>query len=267
MKREVGWRTFALVDADEQDVEVFERIPWESLEKPQDRRWVFYLVAAAVVMGAVGVTVGRGMSTPPSVPVPTEATVSAPTSSSGPVPSTIPVAAAPDIPTTWSEADLMAVPGETLEDAAAALAEWYVVDYFTRSGADAEGRSFVEWSAVVAKHWRSASALELTVVLRRLAARGDEPYTKVPAEGWLVTAELVDQGWVVVEGPVAVTPLEPVVDMAPLDGEVPAEVAAEVEEGEVRGGSQVAGGWLVELDWVDPAGLGWVVQRRIESES
>ena len=85
------------MDPDERDVEIFERIPWESLEKPQDRRWVVYLLAAGLVMGAVGVTVGRGM-TPSSAPEPTApVSVSAPpvTEAVSPTPtSSVPVAAA-----------------------------------------------------------------------------------------------------------------------------------------------------------------------------
>lgn len=221
------------MDTEDNDVEVFERIPWEALEKPQDRRWALYLGAAALVMGAVGVTVGRGMATPTPVPV-TEApetTLAVATT----IPTTVPAVALPD--TTWSEADLMAVPAETLEDSAAALAEWYVVDYFTRSGADGQGRSFVEWSAVVAREWLAASTLELTVVLRRLAAEGDESYIRVPTEGWLVTTELGDQGWVVVGGPMPVAPPEPVVEMPPL-----------------------------EVQWADAAGLEWLIQGQVESE-
>ncbi|MGH8911652.1 MAG: hypothetical protein ACRDVD_04000 [Acidimicrobiia bacterium] len=256
------------MDSDEHGVEIFERIPWESLEKPPNRRWALYLVAAAVVMGAVGLTVGRGIATPQAVPPSTvpPTTVAPVTSLPGLGPTTIPVASAPDIPTTWSEADLMAVPAQDLEDGAAALAEWYVVDYFTRDGSGADGRSFVEWSAVLDKRWLTASALEHTVVVRRLAAPGDEPYDRVPTEAWRVTTELVDEGWVVVEGPVEATPPEPAVDRASLDGSLPPEVSGRLDDVEVRGATEVAGRWLVEVDWTDAAGLSWVVRQWLEPE-
>jgi hypothetical protein len=257
------------VDSDEHGLEVFERIPWESLEKPPDRRWALYLAAAAVVMGAVGLTVGRGMATPPPVPTSTlPMTTLAPVTSLPRFgPTTVPVASAPDIPATWSEADLMAVPAQDLEDGAAALAEWYIVDYFTRDGSGADGRSFVEWSAVLDKQWLTASALEHTVVVRRLAAEGDEPYARIPTEAWHVTTELVDDGWVVVEGPVEATSREPIVDLASLEGSLPPEVAGRLDEADALGAVEVAGRWLVEVDWTDAAGLNWVVRRWLDPDS
>ena len=256
------------VDSDEGDVEIFERIPWDALEKPRDRRWIVYLVAAAVVMGAIGVSVGRGMitvgpspTTAPSVPQTPDPTT--------PPDVTAPVATAPEIPTTWTEADLMAVPAETLEDSAAVMAEWFIVDYFTRDGgnSDAGGRSFVEWAAVVDCKWVSSSVMELTVVVRRLAAEGNDPYQRIPVEGWQVTTELGDEGWVVVQGPVATAAPDPAVDLVPLDGPVPAEVASPGADGTAHGAMEIEGGWIVEVDWTDAAGLDWLIRRRVESES
>jgi hypothetical protein len=258
-----------VVESDEGDVEIFERIPWDALEKPQDRRWIVYLAAAAVVMGAIGVSVGRGMI-PVGSPPATAPSVTSPTPEPTTPPDiTVPLAAAPETPTTWTEADLMAVPAETLEDSAAVMAEWFIVDYFTRDGgtADAGGRSFVEWAAVVDRTWVSNSVMELTVVVRRLAAEGDNTYQRIPVEGWLVTAELGDEGWVVVQGPVATAALDPAVDLVPLDGPVPAEVASRGGDETVRGAAEIDGGWIVEVEWTDPAGLDWVIRRRVESES
>lgn len=256
------------VDSDEGDVEIFERIPWDALERPQERRWIVYLVAAAVVMGAIGVSVGRGIPVgPPSTTV-SSVTSPAPEPTSPPD-VTVPLEAAPEIPTTWTEADLMAVPAETLEDSAAVMAEWFIVDYFTRDGgtSDAGGRSFVEWAAVVDRTWVSNSVMELTVVVRRLAAEGDDTYQRIPVEGWLVTAELGDEGWVVVQGPVAITAPDPAVDLVPLDGPAPAEVVSPGGDETVRGAAEIDDGWIVEVEWTDPAGLDWVIRRRVESES
>jgi len=257
------------VESDEGDVEIFERIPWDALEKPQERRWIVYLAAAAVVMGAIGVSVGRGM-----IPVGSPPTTASSVTSPAPEPTsppdvTVPLAAAPEIPTTWTEADLMAVPAETLEDSAAVMAEWFIVDYFTRDGgnSDAGERSFVEWAAVVDRNWVSNSVMELTVVVRRLAAEADATYQRIPVEGWLVAAELGDEGWVVVQGPVAVPAPDPAVDLLPLDGPVPAEVASGEADGTMRGAAEIDGGWIVEVDWTDSAGLDWVIRRRVESES
>ena len=260
-------RTFAAVDSDERDVEIFERIPWEALDKPGDRRWMVYLAATALVMVALGVTVGRSMGGPPAAAPST--TLAQPPVPSPPAaaPTTSPAVTAPEISTSWSEADLMAVPAESLEGVAGAMGEWFVVDFFTREGAEGGDRSFVEWSAVVAREWVSSSALDLTVVLRRLAATGDDAYQRLPVEGWVVSLELGDEGWVVVDGPVSVPAPDLAVDISDLDDKPPATVVAAVDDGEVTSGTESDEGWLVEVDWTDAAGLEWVVRRRIEPET
>lgn len=260
------------MDTDESDVEVFERIPWEALEQNHDRRWAVYLVAGAVVLGAIGVTIGRGVSPPPAPGADASATVSVPATAAVPTPPAdevvqpeVTVAATPALTTTWSEADLMAVPAEDLEAGAIAIAEWFVVDYFTRDGSGEDGRSFVEWASVVEHTWRDASVLELTVAVRRLAALGDAAYQRIPVEGWTISTELTDDGWVVVGGPVP-TEVEPPVLADPLAGsdEVPAEVAAMVDDGDVLGGHESDGRWHLEVEWVDAAGVPWHVTRIVE---
>lgn len=228
LKPTAGARTFRMVD-DEHDVEVFERIPWDSLPTGQDRRWLAYLVSAVVVVAAVGVSIGRSTASPP---VTTPTTVS-PSTAVTPIvaapPETVSVATTPAA--TWSEADLMALPAPTLEVSAAALAEWFVVDHFTRGDGDA-GRSFVEWAETWEVEWSGATSVDVTVLMRRLAALGDDPYQRIPAEAWLVTAELTDEGWGVVAGP-RPTPV-PEVSMSSL------------ETGPTR-------------TWTDGAGLEWDV--------
>lgn len=127
----------------------------------------------------------------------------------------------------------MAIPAESLEATAAAIAEWFIVDHFTRdgSGDGSDGRSFVEWAGTLERVWVDSATLELTVVVRRLAAPGDEPYRRLPTEAWRVTTELSDEGWAITDGPEAVS--------------VP-EHDVQVE---------------TELDWEDPAGLTWSVAR------
>lgn len=231
------------MDQEERDVEVFERIPWESLRPTPDRRWVAYLVAAGLVMGAVGVTVGRGMGAPaPSTTVGAVTTTPVPTvpvtlGSSVPVP---PPPTAPTVhstslpqPEEWSEADLMAVPADAMDDVAAALAEWYVAEYFTRDDEEDAGRSFVEWVRVVDRRWVTTTDIDLTVAVRRLAAQGDDPYQRMPVEAWLVSVRLEEGEWVVVAGP---EPAEP-----------PALRVELVDEN------------AEETLWTDPAGLEWVI--------
>ncbi len=257
---------------EDRDVEVFERIPWDSLKPPPDRRWLVYLVAVAVVLTAVGLSVGRGMAPPVGhavvgSDVQVETTVVAPAQPVEPLdspPSTSPVDVASAM---WSEADLMAVPFHNLEGEAATLGEWFVVDWFTRDGTDesSEGRSFVEWAGVSGVEWVGDDTIDVTVLVRRLASLDGGPYSRLPDEAWLVTA-VVDNGeWQIIEGPVLAALSGGSVDIAPLVDDVPQHLMGMVD------GTPVAArrdrdGWLVELSWEDPAGLSWPIRQRVLSE-
>ena len=227
-------RTFAAVEHPDRDVEVFERIPWESLERTRDLRWWIYVAAAALVMGAIGVTLGRGWAPVEPVPVvagdsvPATSTLSTSPSTMVSVPPPVPdptVAAPPS--TIWSEADLMAVPEERLEAAAETVATWFLVERFTRD--DETGRSFVEWAGALETRWVTTTTARVTMVVRRLAAEGEKAYVRVPDETWAVDLELGDTGWVVSNGPVAIEAAELTVDLRR------AQTAT----------------------WTDPAGLQW----------
>src|SRR5690606_40669996 len=97
-------RTFAGVD-DERDVEVFERIPWEALTERPDRRWIAYVVAAVIVLGALGVSIGRHLAGGPALSPPTTlgAATDPVTTTTGTVP---PVTAPPTTVSMLTEADL-----------------------------------------------------------------------------------------------------------------------------------------------------------------
>lgn len=228
---------------EEQDVEVFERIPWESLEEKTDRRWMAYALAGVVVLGAVGVSLGRQMSAGPE-PVPTTAgPVSITLESEAVAPATTAgVAAAPSPATTWSEADLMALPAETIETAAMAMAEWYVVDFFTRD--DPQGdRSFVEWARASQVEWETPISARVTVLVRRLAAIAEEPYHRLEAEAWVVEMELDEEAWSVASGP--------------FPGETPDLVLRSPD----ADGDRNAG------EWTDDAGVTWPIQEPPEGPS
>lgn len=219
---------------EDRDVEVFERIPWESLEQNHDRRWLGYLLAGAILLTAVGVTIGRGTAAPAPVTVTpgTSVAVSPPTTGQP----AEPVAVTTTSPALWEEADLMALPVASLELEAAAVAEWFVVDHFTRDeGSD--GRSFVDWARAARLSWTDTTTAEVTVLIRRLAAAEEEPYQRLPLEGWKVTARLRDRGWVVVDGPMA--------------------VEASATEMALEGG----GGSGEDATWTDGAGLTWEVKE------
>jgi hypothetical protein len=196
-------RTFAAVD-DERDVEVFERIPWESLTERTDRRWIAYVVAAVIVLGALGVSVGRHLGGAPVAPPPT--TLAAPTEA---ITTTTAAMVSPSSPPTTSpmltEADLMALPAADLEWSAAALAEWFVVDHFTRDTTGGD-RSYVEWVRAFEVEWTSTTTASVTVLARRLAAQGNDPYRRLEEEAWEVITELTEDGWDVTAGPIPVEP-------------------------------------------------------------
>jgi hypothetical protein len=153
-----------------------------------------YLLAAAIILGAVGVSFGRqmGRETQPG-PATSDTTVGTTRGDHTPPAPTVASTGVPELATTWSEADLMALPADSLDAAAAATAEWYVVDFFTRDE-PAGDRSFVEWVRASQVEWRSPSTAEVTVLIRRLAAVGDEPYQRLEAEAWRITTELADGG-------------------------------------------------------------------------
>lgn len=231
---------------DDTDVEVFERIPWESLEKAAgDRRWIAYLVAGALVLGAVGVSLGRQSAPAAAPPMPsalstlpglgaaeatsTTGTVLPPSSTSVPEPEG----------DGWAEADLMALADVPVEVTGAAVAEWFVTDHFTRDGADG-GRSFVEWAGVVAFSWLDMDRATATVAVVRLAAEEDGDYRRLDPEAWEVVLALDEEGWAVVDGP------------------------ATAAGGRLRVAIPAAGdsGVSTPSRWVDEAGLEWSVRER-----
>lgn len=237
----VASNTFPGVETPDPDTEIFERIPWESLRRPgPDFRWLAYLLAAVIAMGAVGVSIGRTIGPRQVVPAAAPAEIASPL----PAPTT-PAPADPTVPTppqsldplpppvsepgTWSEADLRAVGDTSLEMEAAGVAEWFVVRHFTR---EAEERSFIDWSGPVGVEWVAADRLRVVVVIRRLAAVAGGEYARVPDEGWAVTVELGSAGWTVVDGPAPVPELE-------LSVAVPEEMT----------------------EWTDPAGLTWSIRE------
>jgi hypothetical protein len=231
----------------EEEVEIFERIPWDSIDSRPDRRWVAYLVAGVIVLASIGVSIGRqigpttreaGDSTlPQSVSIPPGTLA----------PSTT-LAVATTTPTTvgeelWTEADLMALPEGTVEATAATLAEWYVTDFFTRDQVDRE-RSFVEWVGAWEVEWMSPALARITVLVRRLAAVGDDPYQRLDVEAWDVITRLDDTGWTVAGGP--------------LVAEAP-ELAVDVDD-DLLEDSRREARTIEPMEWTDPAGVIWSVQ-------
>ena len=234
---------------DDTEVEVFERIPWESLERAGgDRRWIAYLVTGVLVLGAVGVSLGRQI-TPVSTSV--DSTVPPAVASSQPVAGppaggvSLPPAGTTTVPETglWSEADLMALADAPVEVTAASVAEWFIRDHFTRDGDDGE-RSFVEWVGTVGFTWTDPARAAVTVALVRLASEGEAEYRRLDPEGWEVHLELDEEGWMVVDGPFMAEGGRPRVVMS------------------APGSTETA-----ESEWIDGAGLTWTVRERSDEAS
>jgi hypothetical protein len=191
--------TFELVEPERN--EVFERIPWETLEDPKkpDRQWLMFAVAGAVVLGALAysfmsnrpVPVATGTTTVAVEEIPpATAPISVPPPQATATPSTSPLVTA--------EADLYAVDPERVIDQVSAHAEWFVAEYLTVDGSDGaretlssllpagvplpsapEGtRVFVEWVRTASVEEVAPLTFRATVIARSLAATGGEAYQR-----------------------------------------------------------------------------------------
>ncbi|MEX0698651.1 MAG: hypothetical protein WD354_02855, partial [Acidimicrobiia bacterium] len=176
------------------DDEQFERIPWDQLRPTTGgRRGLIYALAAAIVAAAVSATLARNLAGPPPTTLPLAPTPTAaqPLTTTSLVP-TVTTASA----TVWSEADLMAVHPDDLRAEAAAIAEWFVADYFTADGSggledqlrsmlpseaplpvhEPGYRSFVEWVRSVSATEASPGQYLVQVVVRTLGAVESSSY-------------------------------------------------------------------------------------------
>ena len=175
--------------------EVYERIPWETLEKKStDKQWLLMAVAGAVVLGALAYSfvINRPAQTP-SLP-PTTVPQALPESSVLP-----PAAAAPPPSLVlMAEADLYAVDPERWLDRATAHAEWFVAEYFTVDGSAESAETlrsllptglpvvdppkeisvFVEWVRTLDVEEIAPFAYRVRVLVRLLVANGDNPYVR-----------------------------------------------------------------------------------------
>lgn len=243
---------------DEKREEIYERIPWETLEKRGgDKQWLVIGVAAAVVVGALAYSFMANRTLPPPVAVDSQAAAPMP-QPVAPVPAPVsPVATAPQV---VAEADLYAVPPGRLAESAAALAEWFVIEYLTADGTD-EGQSvlrnllpsdvplpvvpdgtvvFVEWvRAMSVEEDGGPGRFSVEVLARYMTADDGQAYRRVQPEIFTVTVSSDESGDHIVGPPhigsVVVGAATPVGLM-----EVPAEILPFVEQ--LRPGSQIVGG-------------------------
>jgi hypothetical protein len=254
--------------------EVYERIPWETLEKKgNDRQWLVYAVAGAIVLGALAYSFMRNQPTasPPPPETVTAATAPATTAPShmGSTPSTV------ASPLVVAEADLYAVEPERLVDQAAGHAEWFSVEYVAFDGsqqseetlrsllpgdlplpeAPDEVQVFVDWARATSVTRTGPMSFDVDVLVRSLVSAGESGFVRQRPMVVSVPVEIGDDGRAMVAG-------VPVVDVAELGGsveldvgDVPDEVLSQIEPpGEVVGGLQRSDGtWdvVVMTEWSD----------------
>jgi hypothetical protein len=243
--------------------EVYERIPWETLEEAKpDRQWLVFGIAGAIVLGALAYSFTSNRpaampvaSTPPPAGsslqsvVPSQA--AEPPVAAPPIPSTAPVVTA--------EADLYAVHPERLIDRVAAHAEWFVAEYLTVDGSEEsratltallpagvplpaapeDARVFVEWVRATEVEEIGPLDYRVTVLARSLSASGEEAYSRQPALEISVDVSMATEAPQVMTAPrVAQVELGPSPQLS-LET-VPDDVAAAALE--LSGAAEVVGG-------------------------
>jgi len=254
-----------MTDSDRE--EVFERIPWETLERPaRDNSRVIMAVAGAVVLGALGFSFVRNQPVAPPASAPPAATA----------PMTPPATVA--APILRSEADLYAVDEERLAGHAAAHAEWFAVEYISFDGSDSsratlEGllpvgvplpeaptgtQVYVDWVGTTSVSEVGALAYEVELIVRSMAAAPGEGFVRRPPARLVVDIMIGPDGAARVVRPprqeALTAPTPTVMGLTAL----PDDLKAEVESlfGPVVGGEQLADGrWRVVVMTVNEDGV------------
>jgi len=246
--------------------EIYERIPWETIDNPRkDQRTLLIGLAAAVVAGAL---VYSFMSRPAIEPVPTQPGVTEalpePEPTPIPVPTLPPVAPAPQ--SNISEADLYAVAPETLRSVASAHAEWFVIEYLSYDGssdnanlrallpsdiplpsAPPETLVFVEWVGAMAVEEVEVGRYRVEVVARYMVAADGQTFQRVAPEVLVVEVVVDDSGPHVTTAPTVAT-LTPLPAASAQLTEVPTEIAANLSD--AYPGSEIVGGKPNESGWM-----------------
>ncbi len=264
--------------------EVYERIPWETLESKGggDGQWWMFALAGAIVLGALAYSFmsSRPVSAPPPPTIPVSSTVAAqgapvtvPSGTAAPAP-------VPEVGTraVVAEADLYAIPPERLLDQAAAHAEWFVTEYVGIDGSEESRaalatlmpagvpappppestRVFVEWVRAMSVEEVDQLAYRVTVLVRSLLSNGEEPYRRQAPFTATVDVSIAEDGPHVMMPPVlgAVTTEPLPLTLAPVPADVEAAAIAASGGSAVAGGVQsAAGGWLVVVTAPGPDGV------------
>ncbi len=264
--------------------ERFDSIPWDALvvdDRQRRRRVGALIVAAVVVLGAaVGLTRLVVNADQPSG----EGVGNAPAASSpgSPVTSSEVIDTPP-----FTESDLLA--GDDPADRAAAMAAWFVSDYFTLDGSDitrqmvedrlppgvvlpepdGTERSFVETAIPIEAEALADGRYRIVLVVRTLAAADGERYVRQPARAVEVVVSVSSSGFSVLDlpAPMALPTAEP----APLDVDEADPPAGVLDAARARAeawgrpsetvlsAGTVGSMWRIVLEVVDPADMRWPV--------
>lgn len=249
--------------------EVYERIPWETLERgSRDRNWIVYAVAGAVTLGALTYSFMRSQpEVLPPATTPTGAAVStvpATTAASniGSLPESV------ESPVVVAEADLYAVDPQRLAAQAASHAEWFAVEYIAVDGTDKsreqlagllptgvplpeapEGTQvFVDWAGATSVTETEPGVFRVAVLVRSLLSNDEQGFERQSPVQVEVDVVVGDDG----QPRVASAPsVQLPTTTAPVEGTsepVPEEIAAELAESYPRvvgGVERPDGGWDV----------------------
>lgn len=261
--------------------EIYERIPWETLQRPAGgRQWIVYAVAGAVTLGALAYSFTRSQPVPPPE---TTAQVLPPASVAVPAPAE--PAEQPESPVVIAEADLYAVDPERVIDQVAAHAEWFAVEYVAYDGTEASDATlrvllpngipvpeapdgtqvFVDWAGVSTIAETGPTSYRVEVLVRSLTSQAESGFARQPAT--LVTVDVaIDESGEphVVSAPTLSVPQPAGSQSVDLVG-VPDEVAAQVGDGyQILGGRVLEdGSWEVVALAASPDGVTRPVTVRV----
>lgn len=246
--------------------EVYERIPWETLEKKGgDRQWLVMAVAGAIAVAALAYSFMKNQPVPASSPTVAAPVAVSPTVSSIPV---TPTTTQPSSPVVMAEADLYAVDPDQMAQEIAAHAEWFAVEYFNVDGSEESRQTlssllpsgvplpetpdgvqvFVDWVGAGAVTEIAPLTYEVDVLVRSLMAQGDTAFARQPPRVATVTLTVDDGGVPHVASAPSIEVQTPPAPVASSLVQVPADIQALVESshGPVVGGIQDGDGtWRV----------------------
>jgi len=248
---------------DKERQEVYERIPWERLERPGgDRQWMLIALAGAVAVGALAFSFMKNQPAATADVVVSESIV---TPTVAPAPLAVPATSSPMV---LAEADLYAVNPERLIDEVRAHAERFAVEYFSVDGSSESAESlalllpagvplpeapsgiqvFVDWVGASGVVEIAPLTYEATVLVRSLRAGDDGVFVRQPTRVALVEIKIESDGLPVVNRP-------PILDLSAVTTQgslaliaVPDQIrlSLETESNRVLGGEQLADGrWRV----------------------